>query len=222
MKTERDQKVEASLKVKLYPADFDTLLRKVTGDGLTFEEMVECFLGDLAGGNARSGSDECALADRWYDRHAFDLGAGRSFLRYLANEFLSIDDLFMTIAMLEADMDLLMENGLGATDDADEEVNELKTRIASSFMELATAYVQYANGVSNGESFMNAMRGIWNYGWEKEKMLGNCDGDIPPISDHLNEFISEKGDLVIDLMRKDENGFDSVFQCLFDADISGG
>ncbi len=78
-----ERKVELKVTLTAHSEDFKRLLKKAYADGIVFEELLEIFIGDLAGGRAASGSDESRLADEWYERHVFPRTERMSFVQYL-------------------------------------------------------------------------------------------------------------------------------------------
>lgn len=78
-----ERKVELKVTLTVYSEDFKRLLKKVYADGISFEELLEIFIGDLAGGKAASGPDESRLADEWYESHVFSKVEKMSFIQYL-------------------------------------------------------------------------------------------------------------------------------------------
>lgn len=69
--------------VKLSDADCDRLVRKCGKYGLTVEELLENFVGDLVGGTYSNGSDEIMYANQWFDRCWFGTFSKPTLLNHL-------------------------------------------------------------------------------------------------------------------------------------------
>ena len=69
--------------VKLSDADCDRQVRKCGKYGLTVEELLENFVGDLVGGTYSNGSDEIMYANQWFDRCWFGTFSKPTLLNHL-------------------------------------------------------------------------------------------------------------------------------------------
>jgi len=78
-----DCKVKLQLTLKLYENDLKDILYKLAADSTNLTEVLESFISDLICGKSSHGSDECSLAQRYYDRCCYGMGADDTFLRYL-------------------------------------------------------------------------------------------------------------------------------------------
>ena len=72
-----------TLELELSDADVRRISEKAGGCGLTVEELIQSFIGDLVCGTYSNGSDERMYAQRWFERCGFDYCSEQSFLRYL-------------------------------------------------------------------------------------------------------------------------------------------
>lgn len=74
---------ERTIKLNLSDADVKRLFLKAGASGLTVNELLENFIGDLVNGTYSNGSDERDLANQWFNRCWFSLYPDKTFLRYL-------------------------------------------------------------------------------------------------------------------------------------------
>lgn len=72
-----------TLELELSDADVRRISEKAGGCGLTVEELIQSFIGDLVYGTYSNGSDERMYAQQWFERCGFDYFSEQSFLRYL-------------------------------------------------------------------------------------------------------------------------------------------
>lgn len=72
-----------TLELELSDADVLRISEKAGGCGLTVEELIQGFIGDLVCGTYTNGSDERMYADQWFERCGFSYSSEQSFLRYL-------------------------------------------------------------------------------------------------------------------------------------------
>lgn len=72
--------------LKLSDSDIEKLFLKTGKSGITPEELLENFIGDLLDGTYSNGSDERMYANQWFDR-CFCMNENKSFLKYLLNEY---------------------------------------------------------------------------------------------------------------------------------------
>lgn len=72
-----------SFTLELSDADVLRLCKKAGGVGMTAEELLKSFVGDLIDGTYSNGSDERMYAGEWFDRCGFDSVAEETLLRYL-------------------------------------------------------------------------------------------------------------------------------------------
>ena len=78
-KTIRPRKIE----INLSDADVKRVSKKVAKHGLTVEELIENFIGDLVDGTNNNGSDERMYANEWFERCWFGTLPENNFLVYL-------------------------------------------------------------------------------------------------------------------------------------------
>ena len=64
---------ERQITIKATDSDFEKLQDKCCEYGITIDELLENFVGDLVDGAYSSGSDERRLAAAWFDRFSVNL-----------------------------------------------------------------------------------------------------------------------------------------------------
>lgn len=74
---------ERTFSLKLSDADVERLYKKAGQVGISPEEVLEQFIGDLIDGTYTNGSDERMLANNWFERCDFSMFREQSFLKYL-------------------------------------------------------------------------------------------------------------------------------------------
>lgn len=72
-----------SIELKMSDQDVDRILKKAGSVGISVEELLESFIGDLVDGTYSNGSDERMYADMWFERCGFSMPIYNSFLSYL-------------------------------------------------------------------------------------------------------------------------------------------
>lgn len=76
-----DRKIR-NIELRISDQDMKTLAGRCGSCGISIQELLETFIGDLTGGQGYSGSDEGELADQWLDRHIWTVG-DESLLQWL-------------------------------------------------------------------------------------------------------------------------------------------
>ena len=71
-----------NITINLSDADVERLFGKTYVNGITPSELIEGFLGDLIDGTYSNGSDERMLADEYFERCCYGMGADYTFLRW--------------------------------------------------------------------------------------------------------------------------------------------
>lgn len=74
-----------NISISLSDADCERLAIKAGLVGLTVDELLHNFIGDLVDGTYSNGSDERMLADEWYKRCWFSLDSEEILLNFLLN-----------------------------------------------------------------------------------------------------------------------------------------
>lgn len=64
---------ERQITIKATDRDFEKLQERCSGYGITIDELLEGFVGDLVDGVYSSGSDERRAAAAWFDRFSVNL-----------------------------------------------------------------------------------------------------------------------------------------------------
>ena len=171
------EKMEVTLRLRMYPKDFEYLRRKALSGGLGFEELFEIFAGDLACGDARSGSDECDLACAWYDRHGFDEPDGMGFVRFLTEWGYDLEEAFDALNTVDVNLDLLT----GELDG--EQRDECKEEIKYSILSLKGLYEDYCGEVKDPHDHREELQALWKYGQDEARFCGN--GEIHIVSENF-------------------------------------
>lgn len=78
--------------IELSEADVKRLFVKAGEVGLTPEELIKYFIGDLVDGTYSNGSDERMYAENWFDRCWFSIDPENSLIRFMLWEDYSISD----------------------------------------------------------------------------------------------------------------------------------
>lgn len=76
---------ERTFKIRLSDADVERIFQKAGSVGLTPEQLIENFIGDLVYGTYTNGSDERMYANGWFDRCGFSFG-DKTFLTALIEQ----------------------------------------------------------------------------------------------------------------------------------------
>ena len=95
-----------NITINLSDADVERLFGKTYVNGITPSELIEGFLGDLIDGTYSNGSDERMLADEYFERCCYGMGADYTFLRW-ALEFEYYDDIIDLIDDRDVCVDVL-------------------------------------------------------------------------------------------------------------------
>ena len=74
---------DRNITVRLSDADVERVSKLAGEHGITIEELLENFIGDLVGGTYSNGSDERAFARRWFERCWFGMFPENTFLHFL-------------------------------------------------------------------------------------------------------------------------------------------
>lgn len=76
---------ERNIGVRLSDADCRRIAEKAARVGMTVEELIASFIGDLVDGTYTNGSDERMYAQRWFDRCGFQMMAEETLLSWLVS-----------------------------------------------------------------------------------------------------------------------------------------
>ncbi len=133
--------------INLSDADVERLFGKTYVNGITPSELIEGFLGDLIDGTYSNGSDERMLADEYFERCCYGMGADYTFLRwaleceYYDNIIDLIDDRDFCVDVLAAG-----QNGWNARMTPEEiknEIAEFKEDLQRFEHEILSYYNEY-------------------------------------------------------------------------------
>ena len=162
-----ERKVELTVKVNAYSEDFKILLKKAYAAGISFEELLELFIGDLAGGKAASGSDESRLADEWYRRHVFPRAENMTFVQYLLERG-HVDPCIVGELILNIDLCKLAywcEKG-----DNEEDTDIYIDCILEDVREILNLYAEYRASCKDCEELHQALEGACKFAVAARKM----------------------------------------------------
>lgn len=136
-----------NITINLSDADVERLFGKTYVNGITPSELIEGFLGDLLDGTYSNGSDERMLADEYFERCCYGMGADYTFLRwaleceYYDNIIDLIDDRDFCVDVLAAG-----QNGWNARMTPEEiknEIAEFKEDLQRFEHEILSYYNEY-------------------------------------------------------------------------------
>lgn len=164
-----NKRIVLNLNLNLGFKDFEYVYRKAIADGLSLSDLLECFIGDLAGGSNCSGSDEYDLAHEWYDRHGYE-PESKSFLLYLMeNEWADPDEISETLKRINIST-LALEM---YEQDHDEENRQICMEdLLADVEEVYDLYRAYDAECADVEELHEALKGVCNYTLERRKMSG--------------------------------------------------
>ena len=137
-----------NITINLSDADVERLFGKTYVNGITPSELIEGFLGDLLDGTYSNGSDERMLADEYFERCCYGMGADYTFLRwaleceYYDNIIALIDDRDFCVDVLAAG-----QNGWNARmtpEEIKKEIAEFKEDLQRFEDEILDYYNEYA------------------------------------------------------------------------------
>ena len=137
-----------NITINLSDADVERLFGKTYVNGITPSELIEGFLGDLLDGTYSNGSDERMLADEYFERCCYGMGADYTFLRW-ALEFEYYDDIIDLIDDRDVCVDVLAagQNGWNARmtpEEIKKEIAEFKEDLQRVEDEILGYYNEYA------------------------------------------------------------------------------
>ena len=104
---ETDTVKEKNISVRLSETYCGRLSSLCGENGLTVGKLIEAFIGDLIDGTYSNGSDECILAQQWFDRCGFSILAEDTLLKYFLRNYYDVDaflDVMDEIKSIKADL----------------------------------------------------------------------------------------------------------------------
>lgn len=157
---------EKKITVKLSDAESDRLAIKCGLHGLTIEEMIENFIGDLVGGTYSNGNDESDAIDQWIERCWFG-GISNTLLSHFICSGYDPEEYLDAMGRIETAID-----DKAYLEEHPEEANE------------EAAWID--DDIECDEEFLEEMR----EGWEPEKEP-NMEEEI----ERIKKWASERNDL---------------------------
>jgi hypothetical protein len=104
--TEQQKEIETieerHIGIDLSDADVKRLCEKAGSVGLSVNELLRNFIGDLVGGTYTNGSDERDLASQWFNRCWFGMFPDKTFLRYLNDWTFNAEDIVELWGMVKS------------------------------------------------------------------------------------------------------------------------
>lgn len=154
-----------SLTLQLSDADVRRIWEKAGSAGLTVEQLLTSFIGDLVDGTYSNGSDERMYADDWFNRCGFEIEAEPTFLKYAINNWVLNE-----ILELHSDLQSAKEDVEGCPElFSPEELQEMQQDVAEWQKELDEHFRLYkdANKGRRNGTFEDEMGKIlkWEQGY---------------------------------------------------------
>jgi hypothetical protein len=137
-------KIPINLTINLYADDLEAVFAKAGKAGLTLEELIENFIGDLTySDRTRNGSDECEKANEWFERCWFGMFPENTFLHYVLGQW-NIDAVAGTIRDIEYNKEF-------SEDCEEDEAAYYREELEFLTKELESYYTDYLQTVGKDE-----------------------------------------------------------------------
>ena len=161
---------ERQFAIKLSDADVERLYKKSGTAGLTPEELLENFVGDLVCGTYTNGSDERMYAEQWFDRCGFSLGEKKSFLGYILywGYYDDASELLDDIDETKSDIAALDENDK----EYDEDKEFFEAIIDERQQELDDYFEEYCDSNLNHGSYSDEIQKVTEFRKKLNAVLG--------------------------------------------------
>ncbi len=146
-----------SLRLKLSDADCKRLAELCGGHGLTVEELIENFIGDLVNGTYSNGSDERMYARQWFKRCWFGMFPEETFLYYLITSGYICDvlELWDSIQNGKEELDEVKRNPMEYEPEEErfirEDIEYFQTQIDTYWSEYFVMNTEYKKGTFEEE-----------------------------------------------------------------------
>ena len=88
--------------IELSDADCSRLMEKCGEYGITVDQLLENFIGDLVYGTYSNGSDERMSANQWFERCWFSFNPENTLLKHLLENSIDPEDFINTLDALDA------------------------------------------------------------------------------------------------------------------------
>lgn len=138
------------LEVNLSDEDVHKLIQKVSEAGITINELLSSFIGDLINGSQTNGSDERDIARSWFNRCGFQYVAEKSFLRFaLSNDCL--DEILELHNNIKYDKEELLEIVAKPGGYGSEDFIEIKENLKYMEDDINNYWEEYTNDYLRGE-----------------------------------------------------------------------
>lgn len=148
--TTQEQEIQTikgrTITLQLSDADVSRIAEKAGSAGLTVEQLLENFIGDLVYGTYSNGSDERMYAEQWFDRCGFEMTAPNTFVRFLLNQGL-FESFLEYYTDNQSDLEEInsIRNQESLDSDDLEEIESIQDDIAYHQEMLESMYHEYTN-----------------------------------------------------------------------------
>ena len=176
-KTRQEQEIATiaprTFKLELSDADVNRLFEKAGSVGLTPENLLENFIGDLVDGTYTNGSDERMYAENWFDRCIFSFDEYDTFLAYLIKNYedRNFFDLLDTLNDCKLELDDLDPEDFDSDEAYTEEQEYFNAQIEEAEEEIQAIFNDYLDCSGNTESYEKELEIIVRYRENLEKSL---------------------------------------------------
>lgn len=151
--------MKRTVTLDLLDEDAKCIFNMAAENGLTVAELIENFLGDLACGNRRNGSDECDRARSWFDRCWFGMFPEYTFTHFLLSNW-QMEYFLSDLEFMDDMLDGIQE----AEDEEEKAAYQLDYDCAKE--EVTNYYNEYVANCPKDEkpqSYEDALAGIRKY-----------------------------------------------------------
>lgn len=154
-----------NIKINLPDTDIKKFFEKAAGVGLSPDELLGAFIGDLVDGTYTNGSDERMYIEQWFDRCMFSANWCSSFLSYLIRSC-ELDYYFDLLKNVSECKDEISETDISEFDsraEYEEEIEYLNKRMESANEEVQEMFEEYCISNPNHKSYSEETEQITAY-----------------------------------------------------------
>ena len=208
-----------TIEINLSDADVKRISEKAEGHGLTVEELLKNFIGDLVDGTYSNGSDERMYANEWFDRCYFGAVPDYTFLKYLIEQ----DDVERVIEALK-----FIEEGKQEIAEIEEEIAKIEARLNDKECEEISydkEWLEWKKGILQDEqddiaSFKETIDNYWQEYLSKKKQYKNNNYDCN--YDYKNGTLEEEINKVLSYWKRYKQllNDDKKYELSLDNDMS--
>ncbi len=169
--TEQQKEIETIMErhidIDLSDADVQRLCEKAGSVGLSVNELLRNFIGDLVHGTYTNGSDERDLAQQWFDRCWFGMFPDKTFLRYLIDWSFNVEDIVQLWGLIKS-----TEKDLENTDEFDrEDIDGMKEDLSYWKEDINETFSEFQD-------------------WSKSEKIGTLDDEMATVLKWHEEMIN--------------------------------